>query len=156
MSKLVPIQRGIEPDSGMVIWEYVEMEGETMSETKHTPGPWSLEHWDYGEGRPDETMPTICTDDTAVAQVLAIFRPDDADHGESERDANARLIAAAPDLLAACEAAFNYVNVPNAESLYWQARSGKMGWEEAQGFPQLRRRLANMFRAAIAKARGEA
>ncbi len=59
--------------------------------SKHTPGPWFCEN---GDNRwtiwDDEGMACIC-------DVHAGIEPDPS-------EANARLIAAAPDLLAACEA----------------------------------------------------
>lgn len=61
--------------------------------TKHTPGPWCLDPLQLG------TVGDICTlDGTPIAQAqmrqpMAAGKPDD------ERQANARLIAAAPDLL---------------------------------------------------------
>ena len=68
---------------------------------KHTPGPWRLEWWEY-KGRPEPVL-TVRTDADAVAQVMGLWR-DGADDSD-ERQANARLIAAGPDLLAALEAA---------------------------------------------------
>jgi hypothetical protein len=66
-----------------------------MSEHKHTPGPWVL----------DETSPTsrrIYANevDRRNEQILATVS---AHQWYEEGLANARLIAAAPDLLAACE-----------------------------------------------------
>jgi len=62
--------------------------------SKHTPGPWTAEP----NGGDDDDMRRlyICTDmgaRTALAEAYSV------DHGDPE--ANARLIAAAPDLLAA-------------------------------------------------------
>lgn len=64
-----------------------------MSELKHTPGPWQTP----GDGRifgPGEDGENIAD---------ATWWPSD-DGRDSESLANANLIAAAPDLLAACEA----------------------------------------------------
>lgn len=71
---------------------------------QHTPGPWSvtseIDRIFNGElirpGKPEER-------NTPVAVVCDFNRFDRDD----ERKANARLIAAAPDLLAACEAALS-------------------------------------------------
>src|ERR1700730_8107616 len=54
-------------------------------EAKHTPGPWAIGSTDFGQGISMMIEPGICV-------VLG--------HGQTP-DANARLIAAAPDLLAA-------------------------------------------------------
>jgi hypothetical protein len=75
-----------------------------MSEAKHTPGPWSAKHtvgagWSVkmAKPRPDYTDPDpVCS--MAWWQFDKPGIIDDAISG-----ANAKLIAAAPDLLAACE-----------------------------------------------------
>ena len=80
-----------------------------MTEAKHTPGPWHVEDplgcglgdhlWIVQEGKTPQVydwrnLAVVCSDD-----------PDDCENGQpitvAERDANARLIAAAPDMLAA-------------------------------------------------------
>lgn len=66
----------------------------------HTPGPWRIEVWHYTNG--DRQVPTIQTDKDAIAQLYDLWPPDER---EGERDANALLIAAAPDLLHACKLA---------------------------------------------------
>lgn len=67
--------------------------------TNHTPGPWTAKPWTYENGK--RTVCTIQTDTDAIAQVLDLWCPDDR---TAEKEANARLIAAAPDLLAALRA----------------------------------------------------
>ena len=58
---------------------------------KHTPGPWTI------VGDTDAAEAYVCgLDGCEVAQLV------DTVHPPAERLANARLIAAAPDLLAAC------------------------------------------------------
>jgi len=58
---------------------------------KHTPEPWTVD-----DLRPDGNLEIVGGDDVLVAEV-------DPDGSEEEVLANAALIAAAPDLLAACE-----------------------------------------------------
>ena len=58
--------------------------------TEHTPGPWQ-DAGGWFVTAPERQL--------VVAEVYAVGRPDE------EVDANTRLIAAAPDLLAACELA---------------------------------------------------
>ena len=66
-----------------------------MSEMKHTPGPWRVD-----DGRILGNEPSVENDDVLICDV--------ASNNEALTDfdeANARLIAAAPDLLLACQAA---------------------------------------------------
>lgn len=69
-------------------------------ETKHTPGPWRVDVWKYSMATPPRECPTIVAEKDAIAEVFALWCPDDR---EAERIANAHLIAAAPELLAALE-----------------------------------------------------
>jgi hypothetical protein len=62
----------------------------------HTPGPWRVENWIYQNAR---EVVTIQTDKDAIATACNIWR--DGDDSTFEVIANARLIASAPDLLAA-------------------------------------------------------
>ncbi len=66
-----------------------------MSDTKHTPGPW--EYVEY----PNGPIEVIAGGDVGgvVHQGQIFTEPDDI----AEERANARLIAAAPELLAACK-----------------------------------------------------
>ncbi len=96
--------------------------------TKHTPGPWVVR----GQG-----TPLLCVTDHDSAYIvdrftLPSFRPDE------EREANARLIAAAPDLLVACKMA--------AERLHRFAGS----------FPRTPGDLLDVLDKAIAKAETDA
>ena len=62
---------------------------------KHTPGPWRVEDWQYPQtGR--EHVSVIQNDKDAVAEVLDLWS---MDFRAEEKAANARLIAAAPELL---------------------------------------------------------
>lgn len=68
-----------------------------MSESKHTPGPWTaIRNYAFWEVQPvnggEEGIP-FCVGDVCASE------PGDPDSGRQE--ANARLIAAAPDLLEA-------------------------------------------------------
>lgn len=107
-----------------------------MSEAKHTPGPWksrreSAGAWKVGGG-PIGEYP-ICT------------RLSTVEHMEEESYANARLIAAAPDLLEALEEAANALDVtaayirehtPNkatAEGIENDARKARAAISKAEG-----------------------
>lgn len=92
------------------------------TQTTHTPGPWNV-----GDDSPNEYEgPTIENIDT----VIAVIPIDDINDSTPEERANARLIAAAPELLAALIA----------------ARAGRS--PTAQPLP-------DMIDAAIAKATGK-
>lgn len=60
---------------------------------KHTPGPWYIEEPSKG------TPCHIVYGGPTNAEVASVFS------GEADQKSNARLIAAAPELLAACESA---------------------------------------------------
>ena len=92
----------------------------TTTHAKHTPGPWHVEKWEY----PKETKLIIQNGNDATCEILDLWCMDDR---TEERDANARLIASAPDLLAACKNALT-----DGDEL----------------------RAMNMIKAAIAKAEG--
>jgi hypothetical protein len=62
----------------------------TVNETMHTPGPWTVEQDDQIWVRP------ASIDDPVICDLA----PRDADVFTEEDEANGRLIAAAPDLLA--------------------------------------------------------
>jgi len=67
--------------------------------SKHTPGPWTIGHDGYNAN-------LICAEDATICSVYRIWS--NATVAECAKCAgmgDARLIAAAPDLLEACEAA---------------------------------------------------
>lgn len=103
-----------------------------MSAAKHTPGPWQVHH-----GNPLQ----VCDADgerRGCAPIANAWTPTSQITGEAV--ANARLVAAAPELLAALKEAIDAVKVfhgPNCWEIY-----------EANA-PEMRR-----WRAAIAKATG--
>lgn len=77
-----------------------------MSEQKWTPGPWVYR-------KKTAQVGTIIKYDTqSFGMMLAVCDMDEFDH--DEHHANAQLIAAAPELLAACEAAeWNSLDLPD-------------------------------------------
>lgn len=81
-----------------------------LSEAKHTHGDWGLSKYSVGAELPIDWMnnPTIAvTGDHDVAYIYhGIFNDD------GEEEANARLIAAAPDLLLACQKALEHFGDP--------------------------------------------
>lgn len=105
-----------------------------MSEAKHTPGPWEwVVHGEYGYS---------ALTNSVNSEVLATGGFNDGDYpvtwmGEEMSDADAHLIAAAPELLAALAEALN------AQGVAVQDYDAQFGWMDKA-------------RAAIAKARGAA
>ena len=105
--------------------------------TQHTPGPWTIE--DAGESDIKGEKYWDC--EIRVPHRASIVRLMDSHHCEEfgfsaeETQANARLIAAAPDLLAALEEIYREFG----------DMGGPEGWSES----------VMKARAAIAKAKGE-
>lgn len=89
---------------------------------QHTPGPWSADSrgggvikgskiYEYARGANTRQLALACLHD---------------DLGPEERDANVCLIAAAPELLAACEEAVDFYNTigsPHTDGLRERARA---------------------------------
>lgn len=73
-----------------------------MSETKHTPGPW-IYYVDAPTTEPDWHVVTTANKMRVIANVHI-------EPGNATDAANARLIAAAPELLAAARALVAYIN----------------------------------------------
>lgn len=70
-----------------------------MTQTRHTPGPYRVT-----PRRDDESALEILADETCVATVPIWWGPDEDDDAlEAEARANAALLAAAPEMLAALE-----------------------------------------------------
>ena len=74
-----------------------------MKETKHTPGPWDVQ--DVFEGRIPIDAPQKSTGYDGATEICLVSAEDDERQG-----ANARLIAAAPDMLAALEKCVSLLN----------------------------------------------
>jgi hypothetical protein len=98
--------------------------------SKHTKGPWSISP----TSNPETEFGIASNDGTIIARLDSWF-----DKDEPEADANARLIASAPDLLEALEALLR-LYATECDGLY----SGEGAWGEAQA-----------ARAAIARAKGQ-
>jgi uncharacterized membrane protein len=108
---------------------------DARSTSEHTPGPW-------------EIGSMYCAVRPSIAAILRGESPNDghaicALYGERDRPANARLIAAAPDLLAALDVALEFVE------LCW--RDVDLNEYAAEQ----RDHTEASIRAARAKARGE-
>lgn len=112
-----------------------------METTKHTPGPWRIETWNYDKATPPREALMVQTDRDAVAEVCNIWQnANEVERRdvEAEKQANARLIAAAPALLAAL-----------VELIEQLEGIGIPDWHGAEGLS------LTQARAAIAKATGK-
>lgn len=96
--------------------------------TTHTPGPWMADSHYPSVSAPTSPNLSLCNDHAIPM---------------SERIANARLIAAAPDLLAALEAIFGI------------ALDGKSHFHSAELIRVMGKERFDAARAALAKATGE-
>ncbi len=115
-----------------------------MSESKHTPGPWRVEK----TGKPSKR---VFAGDELIATIRHFFTGvDDVGPLPSQTRANARLIAAAPDLLEACEAfaAFERHTPDCANCDEWGAGNCEEGH-------RLYSVACDSINEAIAKAKGE-
>ena len=69
--------------------------------TTHTPGKWNVETWTRNNGQSSEIV-IVSNKTDAVASACPLWRPNGTiDQAREEEAANARLIAAAPELLEA-------------------------------------------------------
>lgn len=80
----------------------------------HTPGPWRVDvtkaAGSYGVWTDYATHPG--EDGAGYGSCICSMLPMDGHVPQEQRDANALLISAAPDLLAACEAALKFKSSP--------------------------------------------
>ena len=78
--------------------------------SKHTPGPWSVHRWSWPTEVTGPIHQVISSDNFLTAFVPAWDdpRPGEVEASE-EAKANARLIAAAPELLEACKVALGII-----------------------------------------------
>jgi len=112
---------------------------------QHTPGPWKVEVWDYSHATPPRKELNV----QSAKNLLATLQCDHDENNEfivpkAEAEANARLIAAAPDLLAA---------LVSIEGLLFEAHSDIP--EEMRARRDVNSALTRA-RAAIAQAEGRA
>jgi|LakMenEpi03Aug12_release.lakeMendotaPanAssembly.Ray.scaffolds.fasta_scaffold1126014_1 hypothetical protein len=68
----------------------------------HTQGPWQIQFWNDSSRPSRRDTPVITTGKDAIGELFNLWDEDGEDR-EAERLANARLIAAAPEMLAALE-----------------------------------------------------
>jgi hypothetical protein len=97
--------------------------------TNHTPGPWNVEE--------NSSPPLIWGNDYEKPIAEVELHRSYASYGDGEAQANAQLIAAAPELLDACMVALGILDTGTYAAAW------------------VRHDAAKQLRAAIAKAKGE-
>lgn len=102
-----------------------------MSAAKHTPGPWVF------NAEADEITCDARDGKVEIAYVQTGFN----EPFESEQQANARLICAAPDLLAACQVLIRDMNAVDA--------AGQYGTELQPGIYYARKAIAKATGVAL-------
>ena len=123
-----------------------------MTETKFTHGPWLIadmsdEEWDTFVGRQEFGKSEMIWNGTKqIADVCSW----DGEVSESEYEANANLIAAAPDLYEALEAIRQINWMDGLKGL-----DGPTSFAERQSAIEAVHKAKTIARAALAKARGE-
>lgn len=116
--------------------------------SKHTPGPWTLKATTCGIGCCDDIQEVYAQypgDDEPIRQIASVDGGNAVWLREGEAEANDRLIAAAPSLLEACQAAESGLT---DAMLGGDEEYARMAVAYAQG-------VINQLRAAIRKAIGE-
>lgn len=117
-----------------------------MADSKHTPGPWKVggaTEWDaeYGGDADAYSTQPISADGFETVCIVVGLNDEDA-----KFDANTRLIAAAPELLAALKAVDPFGDLQPAKAM----KAGLSKGEQAS-FDE----IIEKVRAAIAKAEGK-
>lgn len=102
-----------------------------MSEPIHTPGPWLVNPF------------CAQVDDSAAVPICQLLWPTD-ERSERETMQNAKLIMAAPDMLAALEIGVRYIETIDATMAFTSPENRPTAGD------------LNAMKAAIAKAKGEA
>ena len=73
-----------------------------MKTHTHTQGPWRIQFWNDSSRPSRRDTPVITTGKDAIGELFNLWDEDGEDR-EAERLANARLIAAAPEMLEALQ-----------------------------------------------------
>ena len=73
-----------------------------MNTHTHTQGPWQIQFWNDSSRPSRRDTPVITSGKDAIGELFNLWDEDGEDR-EAERLANARLIVAAPEMLAALE-----------------------------------------------------
>lgn len=99
------------------------MSKEIMSKSKHTPGPWSVDTEDCTVIQEASRVTVARFYTTEDFPCLGHKSDQEVEEVANELKANADLIAAAPDLLEACQAAKRYLEpdlVEPGRTVFWK------------------------------------
>lgn len=119
-----------------------------MNEVKHTPGPWQVQAMEFSADHPDYGVAYVIGENLGGLVGAALPWPTELDNGAFSRvEANARLIAAAPEMLEALRKLAAEVGGLRAFEAEMRAELGNTNWSV------LMKRLADAD-ATIAKAEG--
>jgi hypothetical protein len=97
--------------------------------SKHTPGPWRLELVE------DRSIKHLCPVDANDLSILTIVHHDETPFAAVYKDADARLIAAAPELLEALREAADYTRHPDYDWPVEFSRRVSAAIAKAEGRP---------------------
>ena len=86
-----------------------------------TPGPWRVDGHEHKNGVVEYTIVSISGDAVGCAPVAEVLRNNPRPMPEQRIEANARLLAAAPDLLAVLESLVGIFE-PHKLTPYWSMR----------------------------------
>lgn len=118
---------------------------------RHTPGPWTVEQGDGGldaDARfPSEAKVLVYADGDCEIHPVADCSCNHTCRDENTCEANARLIASAPDLLA-------LARVSAAQFRFYEQQHRAKGTPEADAKAEVNRELAERIEAAISAATG--
>jgi hypothetical protein len=133
-----------------------------MAERKHTPGPWRVVYYDCGDrdyydhGGPCPSIEAPQSEDCGIVHWDGFKQQywSSANGNQKQIEANARLIAAAPDMLNALKATLHMLDAlvtESGRSVEWGEEDAfRMGeWFEAAELAEI-----EAARVAIAKATG--
>ncbi len=123
--------------------EEMKKETEDMS-TKHTQGPWTINSYQASTDTVNHAILGRANDDKRTVTIATVYPITDEGQPWSESGLNARLIAAAPELLAALE---SILSISKAGVIH-RNETGKPQWSALD-------EITKLVDMAIAKAKGE-
>lgn len=100
--------------------------------SKHTPGPWSFSRWEqWGDTRFYIAQADGAPYTPNYSDVATLIAETVSGERGAVQDANARLIAASPELLEELQGAANYIDALGGDSKKYRAAIAKATGEQA-------------------------